>query len=273
MGEGSLTDFEKPLRNVTAHLSKHPRFKNLFGATENMLFSTIREQLICIDDLERAGSGLDVMDVFGLISLLKEQRKCKIILLLNDEEILPEQKVVFGKQFEKVVDSHLRFDPDPVESADIVFPSPSGIKKDMHDYCIVLGIKNIRIIKQVERICGRLEDILSPKYPDLIRQAAHSATLFACSKLQSDSHIPPFDFVVDFGRLHGIFAGDEMPENERSWRELMAEYRFSSVDDFDHAIHKVVENGIFDTDAILRAAKKQSQGIAKSKQEQVIHDT
>jgi hypothetical protein len=48
-----------------------------------LYFSAVRNQIICIDDLERRGSGLSVKDVFGLISFLREQRGCKIVLLLS----------------------------------------------------------------------------------------------------------------------------------------------------------------------------------------------
>jgi hypothetical protein len=51
------------------------------------LFSSIRTQIVCIDDLERRGNGLSVKDVFGLASYLREQRNCKIVFLLNQEKL------------------------------------------------------------------------------------------------------------------------------------------------------------------------------------------
>src|ERR1700676_823135 len=50
-----------------------------------LYFSMVKDQIICIDDLERRGANLSVGDVLGLVSFLKEQRKCKVILLLNDQ--------------------------------------------------------------------------------------------------------------------------------------------------------------------------------------------
>ena len=84
--------FEGPVRRIISRLSKVPLIQNYIGVTESILFYFVGKQLICIDDLERAGSGLDMIDVFGLVSFLKEQRGCRIVLLLNQEEIEPKQK-------------------------------------------------------------------------------------------------------------------------------------------------------------------------------------
>ena len=40
-------------------------------------FFFVREQLVCLDDLERAGEGLKVRDVLGLASFLKEERNAR----------------------------------------------------------------------------------------------------------------------------------------------------------------------------------------------------
>lgn len=272
--ESFITTLERPVRAVLAHVSKMSRLQNVIGATESILFSSVKNQLICIDDLERAGSGLDVLDVFGLISFLKEQRGCKVVLLLNKEEIEEKQRAVFDKQFEKVVDAHFQFEPTPEEAAEIVFPSPEGIREDLHHHCVTLGIVNIRVIKKIEKICARLEEILKDKYPHLLHQAIHSATLFAWSKYQKDNVPPSFEFLRDVSRLHGLLRDKEKAsEDDRKWKELMAEYKFANVDDFDLSIRVIVESGLPDKDALLEAAEKQNKGVTKAKQEQLIHDT
>ena len=273
--KNAQTTFEGPVRWLMGKISRVPFIQNYLGITESILFYLVGKQLICIDDLERAGNGLDVLDVFGLVSFLKEQRGCRIVLLLNEEEIEEGQKAVFDKQFEKVVDTHLRFKPDPIEAADIVFPLVSeGIKKDLHDHVITLGIVNIRVIKKIEKIAVRLEEILKDKYSQLIYQAVHSAALFAWARYQKDTDPPPLDFLKDIGRLHGLAKDKEKStEHDGRWAALMAEYKFSSVDDFDLEIHQIVESGLFDNESLLKAAAKHDQGVTKAKQEQVIHDT
>src|SRR5690606_13490472 len=41
--------------------------------------------LICIDDLERKEDSISGSSVLGLISQLKEEKSCKIVLIYNDE--------------------------------------------------------------------------------------------------------------------------------------------------------------------------------------------
>jgi len=64
----------------------------------------VRNQIVCIDDLERVGDGLSIKDVLGLVSFLKDQRKCKIVLLLNNEELQDRAATDFKSQLEKVID-------------------------------------------------------------------------------------------------------------------------------------------------------------------------
>ncbi len=265
------------VRWLLTQAGQNPVVQSYIGTAlaEKLLFHSVGEQIICIDDLERAGNGLDVIEVFGLISMLKEQRKCKVVLLLNEEEIADGQKEVFHKQLEKVVDTHLQFDPTPQEAADIAFPDAdaTGNKKLLHDFCVTLGITNIRVLKKIERICARLEGILQTDYSELFYQAFHSATLFGWEKYQKDGEPPPFEFLTDMGRLHGMLRNNnQIPDTDRKWSELMAKYKFFSADDFDLAIHKTVQSGIFDEEALLKAAEKQSKVANKAQQEQDIHD-
>jgi hypothetical protein len=100
-------------RKLTRIAQSVPIVKNFFGADATALvsFMTIRDQVICIDDLERRGQKLDVGDVLGLVSYLRGQRNCKIIVILNDERLEGDAKQVFDKNLEKVVDVSLVYEP------------------------------------------------------------------------------------------------------------------------------------------------------------------
>lgn len=86
-------------------------------------FLTVQKQLVCLDDLERAGSGLNARDVLGLASFLKEERKCKVVLLLNDKEY--DERDEFERQLEKVADVTLIFDLTPEEAVSIALVGDS----------------------------------------------------------------------------------------------------------------------------------------------------
>src|SRR5260370_5593812 len=85
-----------------------PKIGDAFSKAQPLLFTSIRSQIICIDDLERRGA-ISVKDVFGLISYLREQRHCKIVLLLNQTKLEEnsESKQEFTDYFEKVIDAKI----------------------------------------------------------------------------------------------------------------------------------------------------------------------
>lgn len=184
---------KKHYKKAIAQVSQNPFVQSYLGKSEKGLFFFVRNQIICIDDLERAGDGLNTKNIFGLISYLKEQKDCKVVLILNDEKLKSDEKSDYKKLLEKVVDTRLDFSPTPREAADIVFPNPTGISAKIHDNSIALGITNIRVIKKIERIVARFVDIFG-KDNKLMTQIVHSSTLFVWSVYQPDE-APTIDFL------------------------------------------------------------------------------
>ena len=58
-----------------------PVASNHIGNVNRALFMMLKEQIVCLDDVERAGQGLTIKNVLGLASLLKEEKACKVIIL------------------------------------------------------------------------------------------------------------------------------------------------------------------------------------------------
>ena len=106
-------------------------------------FVMVREQIVCIDDIERKGSNLRTMDVLGLASFLRERRKCKVVLILNDER-LEEEKAEFAKYHEKVIDTTFLYAPTPSEAADIALSDNDLFADELKRRCVSLSISNIR---------------------------------------------------------------------------------------------------------------------------------
>ncbi|MCK9911718.1 hypothetical protein MXD81_21360, partial [Microbacteriaceae bacterium K1510] len=89
--------------------------------------------------LERRGSGLAVKDVLGLISFLKEQRRCKVALLLNEDELDKDGRAEFDGNLEKVIDVKLAFSPTAAESAAIALTAPGPVNDQLKSNCTKLG--------------------------------------------------------------------------------------------------------------------------------------
>lgn len=85
----------------------------------------MRNTIVCIDDFERLSDKIPIQDVLGLISELKENKGCHIILLCNQSKIGVEQKEdkrleKYKKYREKIIDKTLMYQPTPFEQLDLV---------------------------------------------------------------------------------------------------------------------------------------------------------
>ncbi len=74
----------------------------------NLLFaSVVNNQIVCIDDLDRRRANIRIDDILGLVTSLRDERHCNVVLLLNEEKL--DDKDIFDCHFEKTIDSKLIF--------------------------------------------------------------------------------------------------------------------------------------------------------------------
>ena len=140
-------------------LQQLPYAKNVVGGVATAIsFLAVSETIICIDDIERRGEKLSIRDVLGLVSSLVEQRKCKIILILNDNAE-DKEKDQFKKYFEKVIDKYLRFAPTSSECVRIALSGDTETDRYLSQCCTTLGISNIRVLKKIERFVRSMEPL------------------------------------------------------------------------------------------------------------------
>jgi hypothetical protein len=190
--------------------------KGFSSAINSFSFLTIRETIICIDDLERRGDSLQIKDVLGLISLLKEQRKCKIVILVNDGEIGIDDYI---KYREKVIDIEIEFAPTSSESALIAFDSNWNAYETTKECSTKLNIKNIRLLKKIERLVSEAEKYWLGKEPEIRQQFVSSLSLFAFSHYEQSNNktAPPLDFILNLGYdAWGLGADENEPEEKRN---------------------------------------------------------
>jgi len=143
-----------------ASLVPIPNAKEIAAAIQASSFLAVRDQIVCIDDLERKGDTLKIKDVLGLVSFLKEERRCKVVVILNDGAFEESEKEDFATYFEKTVDTHVQFTPTPTECAQIALPTESKRHVTMRRFCEALQISNIRVVKRIERMVALVEDAL-----------------------------------------------------------------------------------------------------------------
>ena len=130
-------------------ISSNASIDHYHSMLNSLAFLSLEKTIICIDDFERKGHSIDAQDILGLISQLKEQKKCKVVLILNDESLSENSSIDYVKLREKVVDTELRFSPTATDCVEIALKRDK-VSRHLGQNIIKLGINNIRIIKKAE---------------------------------------------------------------------------------------------------------------------------
>jgi hypothetical protein len=239
----------KPTIEAVAALFNRKSFSDVLFKSA---FFTVSQQLICLDDLERAGDGLSVRNVLGLVSFLKEERQCKVILLLNDEE--HPEKDDFNRHLEKVADATLAFELTPEEAAEIALTAPDKATKLVKTYVVALGITNIRVIKKIERLARRLVDILDGINDDIVAKKVATLVLASWS-VQQQGEAPLLGFLKDYNRYSFLGLGREDAETSKlKFYKQIKDYPFNGVEDFDLLVMDGAVKGYFDATKIRQKA-------------------
>lgn len=244
------------LRQVLAYakLAPIPKANEIGDAIRAWSFLAVRDQIVCIDDLERKGDALKIKDVLGLVSFLKEERRCKVVIILNDGAFEEKEKDDFETYFEKTVDTHVEFTPTAAECAQIALPSDSKRHKTMREFCKNLQIANIRVVKRIERMVALVEEALPGTDERVLEEAMKTLTLLGWSTYGEDS--PSIEFIAD-RRMQQIKAANAEPSaNEKKWGALLDEYGFLYLGEFDKVLRDGLKQGYFDTDRLQSEAQK-----------------
>jgi hypothetical protein len=254
-------------RKLTRIAQSVPIVKNFFGADATALvsFMTIRDQVICIDDLERRGQKLDVGDVLGLVSYLREQRNCKIILILNHERLEGDAKQVFEKNLEKVVDVSLVYEPTAAESVSIAIAGADDTSRLIAERCTMLGITNIRVIKRIRRFVETIKKMLVPTFDDeVFETAVASIALFSWSHDQPEE-APPLAFLKDKTVDKFGLRSNDMSAQQAAWNSLLEAYGYMWTDDFDLVLMEGVSDGYFDPERLKAVAEALHNKVVATK--------
>ncbi|MCB5175530.1 KAP family NTPase [Microvirga lenta] len=244
-----------------------PGAKSYLSGAAPAFFLTVRNQIVCIDDLERKGSKLESADVLGLTSFLKEERGCKVVLLLNDEALASPDRQKFEAYLEKVVDVSLTFAPTAQECVSVALPDADTDSQLIRDRCSSLGIRNIRVIKKIERLVRTIKPLLQED-AEVFDRATSSLALIGWSYYQPDE-APTLDYLIHKRpkSLFGLKKSQDTPEKETAWNALLDAYGYMSTDEFDLVLIDGVRNGYFDPEKVELHAKEIREKILAARAE------
>jgi hypothetical protein len=222
----------------------------------------IKNQLICIDDIERAGEGLKVTDILGLVSQLREKKGCKVVLLLN-EEGLGKNGEEYRRYLEKVVDQAVVFDPTPAEAAATVLNPTKPIDAELAQWTAKLGITNIRTILRIRRFVAMVSPRLLNHHPIVIREVISGITLYAWTIFEPGIGPPP-SYLRSFSSYAAMFAKENPTPEEARWNTVLSDYGYKYFDEMDSVLLAGLEQGAFDLAAFDREAKAMHDAQSQS---------
>jgi hypothetical protein len=227
---------------------------NLSGGFRQIVSLVVRETIICFDDFERGK--ICAKELLGLVSLFREQKECKAVIILNEDALGDTEKKEFRRYFDKVVDVPIEFAPTPNECAEIAIKDTDFASRRIKENVVKLGISNIRIIYRIKTVAQDLMRVLGEFDDEIKKQALHTLTLLIWSKYD-DGAIPMDNIVHHEGRMLRLMGKDERSEDDRSWDDKLDEYGFRDCDELDAAIIAGVDRGFFDEAEIVNQAQQQ----------------
>lgn len=267
----SLQSFQNNTKNLLDSFSRNswkfvkdlPYLNHATPAIQAWSFMSISKYLICIDDLERKGASLEVKEVLGLISLLKEQKDCKVVLLLNDGTKEVED---YSKYKEKVLDLELYFSPLPEESAYIAYDKAKEYHAKLSEYTIRLGISNIRILKKIESAISLLWPLLDACEEEVKTKIIHSAALMGWSHYhpKAGTEVPSLEFIEAVENIY-MLGKDGASDKEKEWKEMLLSYKFMRVDELSKTIAEIIRYGYFNIGHVESVINRANEKLIHSK--------
>jgi len=234
--------------------------QNFAGGFRYIVSETIHETIICIDDLERKGKAFRTADIMGVVSQLKEAKRCKIIFIMNADELSEDDKNEFETYFEKVIDAVIDFQPTPQESLEIALEGSDELHGWLRSNCADLGISNIRIIKKIERLALIVGELLQTYNSQLRKEIIRSLTVLAWS-IYSREDAPPIEFVLK--RSYSQYLQNDenagFTDEELAWNQVLNAYGFTHCDALDLVLIEGIQRGFFDEQRVAAEADKQRE--------------
>lgn len=151
----NLPSVEKAIRKgrgIQAFLPGGWGKSDAIALIDRVAFSFVRNQIVCFDDLERSGKNVGLNEILGVANFLKEERGCKVVIVLNDNKLNKQDKKDYKSQFEKVIDSSIVFEPTLGEVAEIAIDKDMEESSYFEECVVAIGIRNIRVVVKIQRM-------------------------------------------------------------------------------------------------------------------------
>lgn len=214
------------------------------------------EMIICFDDIERLPECISTQEILGYLDELREDFNIKVVVIYNEDQ-LGKRKAEFESFHEKVIDRHLKFEPDLHAQVRRVLSNVDWISDidDVYDdiakRCNTLGFRNIRLLVKLKHFIQEVSSVLPENVDSGVKQnVVYSLLLFTWARYARNKDKPLVTF--DFLREYSSIMPDLDDENDRGnegihkAREVLKEFGYLYTDDIDVVLMRYVETDILD---------------------------
>lgn len=209
--------------------------------------------IVCFDDFERISDKLKLKDVLGLISELKEQKKCTVVLILNKDELREDD---LSKYKDKIVDYDFNYEPTVVESFSLIKDNLKSFKQYPLEYFQRHEINNIRIMK---RVINALNDYVY--FENLVKDYKNIEEELVENILEI-STINALELSVDFEKLSKYsmqnYLDKKNKEKNEDYDQLLKYINFGYsgyfyMSDITYNVVDYIKNSIVDKDSLQQS--------------------
>ena len=191
----------------------------------------------------------------GTIAQLRDARKCKVVLILNEDTLDVNELAEFKRYSEKVINSSFQFDPTPEESAAVAFANNDDLSQSLREACVQLGITNIRVMQKIGRHASNLMGLLKDVDPDITKNVIRSLVVITWSIITPKGEgAPSFEYISRdrFASFSG--ENENIYGDDSKFNSILEGYGFSHFDEFDEILATDVRNGFFNEEHISNGA-------------------
>lgn len=238
---------------------EYPYVGSLNALYRTVSFSRVRNRLICFDDLERKGKGLDTDQVLGLITFLCEERECAVVLILNDTTM--DGASDWNKYREKVFHGEVRYCPTTTECIDIIFghSGDNDWYNGARTVLTQLDVSNMRIMGRVKHALEPLAEAFTGISAETKEQIGAKLALYSYCHNASGEGAPPIDRALR-NPYHRISTAankqDIRTDDEKRWDAML-----SKVDFYPDELDQVVVGYVVDGYPDIAAFTEQVQHL------------
>jgi len=259
-----------------------PYLGKLESLAQELSFATVKNAVICFDDLERVPTTLRVADVFGLASFLKEERSCRVLLISNQKKLGVDAKDEFRTYLEKVVEETVDFAPTPEEACVVALGAkPSEACKILSERLVRLGISNIRVISRLGALADELAAIVNGLHPKVLTDVINTLALFGVAHFIPRNEFPTTKYLLRYGTADWsrYFQKEkqkeeqtEQEQQESDWDKLIAGYGYGETSPLDQEVYSGITSGFFRDKVVRGLSEELSRRIEGGARKEAFDD-